>query len=224
MKIAPSLMSLGLLRLEEGIRLFNEKADLIHVDIMDGHFVKNITLSPLFIRDIREITQIPIEAHLMLTDPEILLEACVDAGADIVTMHAEVLNGSAIRLMHKVRETFGSKVGLAVNPETPFGNIELMLPYVDLVTFMTIDPGFAGTKYIPAVLSKVVKAVEFREKQELSFEIQVDGSIGEDNYAEVVASGADIIVAGEPTLFNLDKNLERAWEKMVSFMDLFDVK
>lgn len=219
MKIAPSLMSLGLLRLEEGIRFFNRRADLIHVDIMDGHFVKNITLSPLFIRDIREITQIPIEAHLMLTDPEILLEACVDAGADIVTMHAEAVNGSAVRLMQKIHDTFGRKVGLAVNPETPFGNIEFMLPYVDMVTFMTIDPGFAGTKYIPAVLSKVERAVDFRAEHGLSFEIQVDGSIGEDNYAEVAASGADIIVAGEPTLFNLDQNLERAWEKMLSFVE-----
>lgn len=217
MKISPSLMGINLLNLEDDIRFFNEKADFLHVDIMDGHFVKNITMGPSLIAQIRPITTLPIEAHLMMTDPEILIEPCVDAGADYITLHIEAINGSALRLVDKIRE-LGKRPGLAINPETPLCNFDMLLEYVDLVNFMTIDPGFAGTRFVPAVLEKVRQTVDLRSRQSLEFLVQIDGSVGPTTYDQVKEAGADIVIAGQPTLFSLDESIPVAWDQMMAFV------
>lgn len=211
-------MSIDLLKLEEGIRFFDSHADLLHVDVMDGHFVKNITMSPLVIRQIRPLTTLPIEAHLMMTDPEILLESCAQAGADYITIHPEATTSSTVRLVDKIRDVYGKKPGISVNPETPLSMFEVVLPYVDLVNFMAIDPGFPGTRFIPTVLDKIRATVELREREDLSFLTQVDGSVGPTNYEMVKASGVDIIIGGEPTLYNLDPDLPTAWNKMMEYV------
>ena len=218
MKYSPSLMSMDLLKLEEGIRFFDSNAHMLHVDIMDGHFVKNITMSPLFIKQIRALTTLPIEAHLMMTDPEVLIESCVDAGADYITIHVEATNGSAIRIIDMIQQKYGKKAGIAVNPETPLADFEILLEYVDLINFMAIDPGFPGTRFVSKVLDKVSATNRIRAENNYSYEIQIDGSIGPDNYRDVAASGPDYIIAGEPTLYNLDPALSQAWEKMLVYM------
>ena len=218
MRVAPSVMNMNLLKLEEGVRFFDTRAELLHFDIMDGHFVKNITLSPLLLRHIRPITTLPIEAHLMMTDPEVLLESCANAGADYITIHVEATTGSTVRLIDKIRDTYGKKPGIAVNPETPLSNYDMLLEYVDLVNFMTIDPGFPGTRFIHKVLDKIKATVELREREGFQFLTQVDGSVGPKNYDLVKASGVDVIIAGDPTLFNLDPDLPTAWEQMMRYM------
>lgn len=217
MKISPSLMGINLLTLEEDIRFFDRHADLLHVDIMDGHFVKNITMGPSLIAQVRPITKLPIEAHLMMTDPEMLIDQCVEAGADFITLHIEAVNGSAIRLIDKIR-SMGKKAGIAVNPETPLANLEMILEYVDLVNFMTIDPGFAGTRFIPAVLEKVQATRDIRVRDSGDFLIQVDGSVGPETYTQVKEAGADIIIAGQPTLFSLADTVPDAWKEMLEFV------
>jgi len=218
-KVAPSIMSINLLKLEEGIRFFDKHADLLHVDIMDGHFVKNITMSPLVIRQIRPLTTLPIEAHLMMTDPEVLIESCASAGADYITIHPEATTSSTIRLIDKIRDVYGKKPGISVNPETPLSAFEIALDYVDIVNFMAIDPGFPGTRFIPKVLDKIKATIEIRERDGLDFLTQVDGSVGPTNYEIVKASGVDIIIGGEPTLYNLDPDLPTAWEKMRAYVE-----
>lgn len=218
MKVSPSLLSLNFLQLETGIRFFDQHSDMLHVDIMDGHFVKNITLAPLLIQQIRHLTTLPIEAHLMMTDPEVLIENCAEAGADYITVHVEAVNGSAVRIIDLIRDKYGRNPGIAVNPETPLCAYDMLLEYVDLVNFMTIDPGFPGTRFVSPVLDKIRDTDALRAKKHLSFLIQVDGSVGPKNYQAVKESGADVIVAGEPTLFQLDAHLPTAWEKMEAFV------
>lgn len=150
---SPSLMCMDLTKFNEQITILNSRADMYHVDIMDGHFVKNITLSPFFISQLRTVTALPIDAHLMVEKPEDFIDMTAEAGADYISVHAETINRAAFRLIHKIKD-HGAKVGIVLNPATP---LEWISPYVHLIdklTIMTVDPGFAGQPFIAEMTKK----------------------------------------------------------------------
>jgi len=194
-RIAPSILSADFARLAADIEKVEEGgADLLHLDIMDGHFVPNITIGPPVVSAIRQITKLPLDAHLMIEEPSRYLDAVVKAGASWVSVHVEAdrhLNRSIRRI-----QELGAKAGVALNPATPLGALEEILPEVDFVLVMSVNPGFGGQSFIPSTLGKVRRLRSLLVSLKCRAEIEVDGGVGIDNLGEVLAAGAEIIVAG----------------------------
>jgi ribulose-phosphate 3-epimerase len=196
-KIAPSILSADFARLGEGVQAAEEGgADWIHVDVMDGHFVPNLTLGPAITEAVRRSTSLPVDVHLMIESPERYLAAFVEAGAHVVTVHQE-----ACRHLHRVLERIrelGAAPGVAVNPATPVELLRDILPFVDLVLVMTVNPGFGGQAFIPTSPGRVarVRALLDEARPGESVAVQVDGGIDAGSAGDVVASGADVLVAG----------------------------
>jgi len=214
-QISPSLMCMDLLRLKEQIEFFNDKIAYFHVDIMDGHFVPNLTLSPFFVEQISKIATAKIDCHLMVTDPTLYIEMLRQAGAEMISFHAEVANGRAFRLMETIRKG-DMQVGLVINPETRFEEVSLYLPHIDKITLMSVDPGFAGQSFIPAVLPKISQFKKFKNEHSLNFTIEIDGSCNAKTYSRLLQAGAEILVVGSSGLFNLHERLDMAWNEMMS--------
>ncbi|MBS4207396.1 D-allulose 6-phosphate 3-epimerase [Bacillus sp. FJAT-50079] len=212
-KFSPSLMCMDLTKFKEQVDVLNERADFYHVDIMDGHFVKNITLSPFFIEQLKKISKIPIDAHLMVKNPEDFVDMTIDAGADYISLHAETINGKAFREMQKIKGR-GRKLGVVLNPETPIEAIETYIHHVDKLTIMTVDPGFAGQKYIPEMLDKIKKAKEWKEKYGYNYLITIDGSCNKNTFKQLVDAGAEVLIVGTSGLFSLNDDLNQAWDMM----------
>lgn len=213
-KFSPSLMCMNLLKLEEQINFFNKKADFLHVDIMDGHYVKNITLSPYFINEIKNIVTIPIDAHLMVEEPGEFIEMLAKAGATYICPHAETINKDAYRIIDLIK-SLGCKVGVVLNPATPVEYIKHYIHLIDKITVMSVDPGFAGQKFIPEMLDKLTELKELKEKSNYSYLIEVDGSCNVNTFQLLKKAGTEVFIVGSSGLFNLDDNLEVAWEKMM---------
>lgn len=194
-KISPSLLSANFAKLGQEVKKITEAgADLIHFDVMDGHFVPNITFGPMILKSIRKYSHLPFEAHLMITNPEKYWKDFADAGADIIGIHieCEIDHLSIIKEIQK----YGKKVSIVINPPTPVEKIYPFLKYVDIVLIMTVNPGFGGQKFIYEVVEKIKKVDEYRKKEKLSFEIEVDGGINSETSKIVIENGADILVAG----------------------------
>jgi ribulose-phosphate 3-epimerase len=205
-KIAPSLMCADLTRLGEHVKELEEAGvDLFHFDIMDGHFVNNLTLSPMMLAAVRGLTKVPIEAHFMATNPETFFEQTADAGANIMTVHIEV-SPRPYQLLGRIR-ALGCTPGLAVNPATPLCFLEHVLPEVGVVVVMTVDPGFAGQDFIAAAIPKIRDLRQMIDQRGLDIEIMVDGHINEETIPTVVEAGADILVLGTSGLFSLPGSL-----------------
>ena len=171
----PSLMCMDLLNIKEQIEILNERADMYHVDIMDGHFVKNITLSPDFVKAISKVVKIPMDCHLMVTDPDDYIENLAKAGAGYICPHAETINSDAFRIINKIRAN-GCKVGVVLNPATPLSYIQHYIHLVDKITIMSVDPGFAGQPFIREMLVKIAEAKRLKEENGYKYIIEVDGS------------------------------------------------
>lgn len=214
-KFAPSLMCMNLLKLEEQISFFNKKADLFHVDIMDGHFVKNITLSPYFINEIKSIITIPIDAHLMVEFPFDFIEAVAEAGSTYISPHAETINKDAFRIISLIKK-LGCKVGLVLNPATPVDCIKHYIHLLDKITVMSVDPGFAGQPFISEMLSKISELRVLKEKYDYSYMIEVDGGCNIKTFDALKKVGTEVFILGSSGLFGLDNNLEVAWRKMLN--------
>jgi ribulose-phosphate 3-epimerase len=193
--IAPSLLSADFGRLADEIRAIEEAgADLLHVDVMDGRFVPNITIGPFVVEAIRKCATIPVDAHLMIVEPERYIDAFSAAGADIITVHPEA-TPHLQRAVARVRE-LGRKAGVALNPSTPLSAVEWVLQDVDMVLIMSVNPGFGGQAFLPASLAKIELLRSQIRRAKLDVDIQVDGGIKTDNIGEVAAAGANVIVSG----------------------------
>ncbi len=195
-KIAPSILSADFTRLGEHIREAEAGgADWIHVDVMDGHFVPNITIGPLIAAAAKRSTSLPVDVHLMIEKPERYLAAFAEAGADYLTVHVET-SPHLHRTVQQIRE-LGAKPGVTLNPATPAESLEEILPYVDLVLVMSVNPGFGGQSYIPTSTAKIAKIRRMLDERGLAHvELQVDGGVAPDTAAEVARAGASCVVAG----------------------------
>ena len=195
-KIAPSILSADFTRLGEQIAEAEAGgADWIHVDVMDGRFVPNITIGPLIAAAARRSTRLPVDVHLMIREPERYVAAFADAGADYITVHVET-SPHLHRTVQQIRER-GVKAGVTLNPATPVESIAEILPYVDLVLVMSVNPGFGGQSYIHTRTARIARIRRILDDGGLpGVELQVDGGVAEDTVAEVVGAGASVVVAG----------------------------
>lgn len=194
-KIAPSILSADFSRLGEEVKAAEKAgADLIHVDVMDGHFVPNITIGPLVVKAVKKSSSIPLDVHLMITDPDKYIKDFADSGAAIITVHAEACV-HLHRSIQNIKEC-GIKAAVSINPATPLSSIDFILPFVDMVLLMSVNPGFGGQKFIPEVLPNIKKLKNTITENKYRVEIEVDGGINVDNVAEVYEAGADIVVMG----------------------------
>ncbi|WP_289496681.1 D-allulose 6-phosphate 3-epimerase [Klebsiella pneumoniae] len=199
--LSPSLMCMDMMKLTEQLRFLNSKADRLHVDIMDGHYVKNLALSASFVAQIRPYTSLPIDVHLMVEAPASFIPALLDAGADAFSLHPETICREAFRVINMLRQA-GKEVGMVLNPATPVESIQHYLHLLDKVTVMTVDPGYAGQPFIPEMLAKITQLHQLKETGSLRFLLEVDGSCNRNTYrallvAEEIPTGnALIYVAG----------------------------
>jgi ribulose-phosphate 3-epimerase len=195
MKIAPSILSCDFARLAEEIRAVESGgADWIHVDVMDGHFVPNITIGPVITAAARRSTELPLDVHLMIESPERYLEAFAEAGASVLTVHQEVC--AELRRTLALIRGLGVKAGVAVNPATPLDTVRDVLADIDLLLVMSVNPGFGGQAYIEGSTEKVRRARALLHERGSSAELEVDGGIDARNAAELVRAGASVLVAG----------------------------
>ena len=210
-QISPSILSANFSELGNEIKKLEEcGADMIHVDVMDGHFVPNLTIGPPVIKALKKKSSIPFDVHLMISPVHKYIEAYANAGADIITIHPEAtddLNASIL----KIKE-LNKKVGVSLNPETKIEIILDLLEKIDLVLIMSVNPGFGGQKFMPEVLTKVKDLKKIRDEKDLKFDIEIDGGINFDNFKSAIEAGANILVSGT-TIFksnngDIKKNIE----------------
>jgi len=194
-KIAPSILSADFLKLGEEIKAAEDAgADMLHIDIMDGHFVPNITIGPSIVKLIRKTTSLPLDVHLMIEEPDKYLTDFIKAGADYLTVHYEA-SVHLHRTVHWIKES-GVKAGVSLNPATPVWSLEQILPDVDIVLLMSVNPGFGGQDFIPQTIDKIKVLKNLLREKGLSTPIEVDGGVKLDNAAEIISAGSDILVMG----------------------------
>ena len=201
-KISPSILSADFSRLGEDVQAVDRAgADYIHIDVMDGHFVPNITIGPLVVDALRKVTDKPLDVHLMIENPDLYIADFAKAGADIITVHQE-----AVPHLHRTVQlikSLGKKAGVSLNPATPVETLDVVLDDLDLVLVMSVNPGFGGQSFIPSALDKIRALRQRITQRGLATELEVDGGVKLDNIREVVAAGADVLVAGS-AVFNTD--------------------
>lgn len=213
--ISPSLLSADFTNLEKEIKILNEeKVDYIHLDIMDGNYVPNISYGPGIVKSLRELTEIPFDTHLMIERPENFIEKFVEAGSDIITIHPSTTKHLDRTL--SLIKSYGKKVGLALNPGDGLDVLDYNLEKLDLVLIMSVNPGFGGQKFIPSVLRKIREVKKLIRERNLKTLIEVDGGVKLDNAREILDAGADILVAGS-AIFEKDKTREniRAFKEIL---------
>lgn len=202
-KIAPSILSADFTRLEDEIAAVQMAgADMIHVDVMDGHFVPNLTVGPPIVRAIRKVTRLPLDVHLMVTNPDLLIPGFIKAGSDYLTVHVE----SCLHLhrtVQLIREN-GVKAGVTLNPATSLSTVEPILPFIDLLLIMSVNPGFGGQSFISQMMEKIKRARQMINSINPAIELEVDGGLKVENVGQVAKAGADIIVAGSAVFHSKD--------------------
>jgi ribulose-phosphate 3-epimerase len=211
-KLAPSILSADFARLGEQIEeVARAGADYIHVDVMDGHFVPNISIGAPVVASLRSVTRLPLDVHLMIEHPERYIPQFVQAGADIISVHVEVSPHlhSTIRLIKEL----GSRAGVSLNPATPVGAVEEFFRHVDLVLVMSVNPGFGGQFFIPETLPRVASIRKILDDRGLSAELEVDGGINADNAPDIIKAGATVLVAGS-SIFRAPEGISQAMQRL----------
>ena len=211
-------MCMDLTKFKEQVDILNERADFYHVDIMDGHFVKNITLSPFFVEQLNKITKLPIDVHLMVEFPGDYIDELAKSGATYICPHAETINKDAFRVINKIK-SLGCKAGVVLNPSTPVEWIKYYIHLVDKITIMTVDPGFAVQPFIPEMLEKIKELKKIKEENNYSYLIEIDGSCNERTFKRLTSAGAEVLIVGSSGLFNLEEDLVVAWDKMIEIFN-----
>jgi ribulose-phosphate 3-epimerase len=214
-QISPSILSADFSQLGSEIRRLEQGgADLIHVDVMDGHFVPNLTIGPPVIKNLRKYTKIPFDVHLMISPVHEYIENYANAGADIITIHPEATENlkESINLIKK----FGKKVGVSLNPKTEIKTLIDEIENIDLVLVMSVNPGFGGQKFMPEVLDKIKELKEIKDKNQYHFDIEVDGGVNFSNSKIILEAGANILVSGTTVFKENDGNIKTNIEKLKS--------
>ena len=207
-QISPSILSADFSQLGKEIKKLEDAgADMIHVDVMDGHFVPNLTIGPPVIKALKKNSLLPFDVHLMISPVHKYIESYASAGADIITIHPEATN-DLLGSINKIRE-FKKKVGISLNPETKIEIIKEHLDKIDLILIMSVNPGFGGQKFMPEVLNKVKKLDEIRKNLKLNFVIEIDGGINFENSKLAIKSGADILVSGTTIFKNNNGDIKK---------------
>jgi D-allulose-6-phosphate 3-epimerase len=213
-KFAPSLMCMDLLNVQQQIDILNKRCDYYHVDIMDGHFVKNLCLSIDFVRRLKMIAKRPLDCHLMITNPENYIEQLIDIGADCISLHVETLNGQAFRLIERIKQA-NLRFGIVLNPETDLNVAKTYLHFADLLTIMSVDPGFAGQNFIVESLDKIRQARDLKDSEGYKYNIAVDGGCNKKTYKQLLDAGTECFVVGGTGLFKLHSNINIAYDMML---------
>ncbi|HOV90330.1 MAG TPA: ribulose-phosphate 3-epimerase [Syntrophorhabdaceae bacterium] len=204
-KIAPSILSCNFLMLEKEIKAAEQAgADMFHIDVMDGHFVPNITIGPMFVAAIKRITEKPLDCHLMISNPSEFINDFIKAGADIITIHIEA--DTHIFRTTDVIKSAGIKAGVSLNPSTPLCTLKHIIDNIDLILIMTVNPGFGGQSYIPFMDKKIKDARTMIEETGKKIDLEVDGGIKASNVKKVVEAGANIVVMGTEFFHSSDYN------------------
>ncbi len=211
-KLAPSILSADFARLGEQVdEVARAGADYIHVDVMDGHFVPNITIGAPVVASIRQVTSLPLDVHLMIEHPERYISDFVNAGADIITVHVEA-SPHLHSTIQAIKE-LGAKAGVSLNPPTPLSAIEEFLHHVDLVLIMSVNPGFGGQSFIPETLPRIANMRKVLDDRGLGAELEVDGGITVDNAPDIVKAGANVLVAGN-SVFRAEEGISQALQRL----------
>jgi len=207
-KIAPSILSADFSQLGNEIkRLEKAGADMIHVDVMDGHFVPNLTMGPPVIKTLRKYTNLPFDVHLMISPVHKYIKDYAEAGANIITIHPEATENLEMSIKHI--KDLGKKVGVSLNPNTQIDVIKNFLSNINLVLIMSVHPGFGGQKFMPEVLDKIKKLKKIKDQKNLKFDIEVDGGINFDNNKLVIDAGANILVSGTTVFENNNGDIKK---------------
>lgn len=207
-KVAPSILSADFSCLADQIKQVERAgADLLHIDVMDGHFVPNITIGPVVVKHIRKVTKLPLDVHLMIEEPENLIDAFVSSGSDMITVHIEAITNLKLKALGSMLKAKGIRLGIALNPSTPLAKLNNALSFVDFVLVMSVNPGFGGQKFMPSVMPKIEKLKEI-----FGGDISVDGGVNDIVASQLIKAGANVLVAGS-YIFGA-KNEKQAIERM----------